>query len=466
MSGISKSFSLVLILILAASIPAVDKPAFAKTTPTPTAAPSPVNTPKTIIVPDDYATITDAIENASSGDTIFVRSGTYDGPVNSTLVIDKSLSIIGENAQNTIVNLYPAYSVFYIPTLSPSYDFDDAITITANSCSLQNLTINENTLNNQGGSVTVDGNQTLIADDNIMTGEASHLNIVGSYCRLTNNTMDGNVVITGDYNEIDGNSGCRAIEVNQADGVLFPTFTALYNFVKDNTCQDLELNNANNNVLFGNNVSGSPGEAIEVNLSWSNNNSIYENKITPNYDSVLADLALYQSTNNTIEANNIPYASFEGVGIDASNNNLFALNNFYGTSNSSISYVGEVITPSTNIWSDKGLGNYWGNYQTRYPGATEVGNTGVGSIPYVIDENNIDSYPLISIYDISNASIQLPTWISSVSQPNPTSSQATPLPISTPSLPELSRLAILPLLLFLFCVAVVVRNRKTAELKQ
>jgi hypothetical protein len=309
----------------------------------------------------------------------------------------------------------------------------------------------------------VEGNQTLIADDNIMTGEGAGVNIEGSYCRLTNNAMDGNIIVTDDYNEIDDNSGCGVIQVNRASGVLFPTFTALYNFVKDNTCQDLELNYANNNVLFGNNVVGPMSEGAEVNLFWSSNNFIYENQITANNG---YDLALYQSSNNTIEANDIPYLT-EGVGIDASNNNLFALNNFYGTSNSSISYVDDVIAPSTNIWSDKGLGNYWGNYQTRYPDAAEVGNTGIGSLPYVINKNNTDPYPLLSSYNISNASIQLPTWISSVSQPNPTSPQATPLPTPTPTAPEFpSLLVVVLLLLSMFSVAVIVRLRKTANLKQ
>ena len=33
--------------------------------------------PKTIVVPDDYPTIGWAIGNASEGDTIFVKKGTY-----------------------------------------------------------------------------------------------------------------------------------------------------------------------------------------------------------------------------------------------------------------------------------------------------------------------------------------------------------------------------------------------------
>ena len=41
--------------------------------------------PKTIVVPDDFQTITAAIGNATDGDTILVRSGTYEGPANNTL---------------------------------------------------------------------------------------------------------------------------------------------------------------------------------------------------------------------------------------------------------------------------------------------------------------------------------------------------------------------------------------------
>ncbi|MGD6932686.1 MAG: hypothetical protein ACQCN5_00580 [Candidatus Bathyarchaeia archaeon] len=33
--------------------------------------------------------------------------------------------------------------------------------------------------------------------------------------------------------------------------------------------------------------------------------------------------------------------------------------------------------------------------KSKYPTASEIGKTGIGDTPYVIDENNVDHYPLI-----------------------------------------------------------------------
>jgi hypothetical protein len=51
-----------------------------------------------------------------------------------------------------------------------------------------------------------------------------------------------------------------------------------------------------------------------------------------------------------------------------------------------------------HAWDDgSGSGNYFSDYTTRYPAATNDGN--VWDTPYVIDSNNQDNYPLVDIVD-------------------------------------------------------------------
>jgi pectin methylesterase-like acyl-CoA thioesterase len=58
---------------------------------------------RTIDVPHDYKTIQQAVDAAANGDTILVQAGAYD----ESVVIDgKSISLIGENASNTIIYYY------------------------------------------------------------------------------------------------------------------------------------------------------------------------------------------------------------------------------------------------------------------------------------------------------------------------------------------------------------------------
>lgn len=54
---------------------------------------------RTIIVPNDYSTIQAAIDNASDGNEILVKNGTY----RENLIIDKAISLTGENNNSTVI---------------------------------------------------------------------------------------------------------------------------------------------------------------------------------------------------------------------------------------------------------------------------------------------------------------------------------------------------------------------------
>jgi hypothetical protein len=52
------------------------------------------------------------------------------------------------------------------------------------------------------------------------------------------------------------------------------------------------------------------------------------------------------------------------------------------------------VINSANVWDNGSSGNYWSDYLTEYPNATEIGSSGVWNTPYVIDANNTDYFPL------------------------------------------------------------------------
>jgi len=49
-----------------------------------------------------------------------------------------------------------------------------------------------------------------------------------------------------------------------------------------------------------------------------------------------------------------------------------------------------------NFWDDgASKGNYWSDYEERYPNATEIDGSGIWNTQYIIDTNNQDNYPLV-----------------------------------------------------------------------
>ena len=59
---------------------------------------------QTLIVPEDYSTIQEAIDVAIDGDTIFVKKGIYQ---EEKLEISKSISLVGEAAKETEIHFVP-----------------------------------------------------------------------------------------------------------------------------------------------------------------------------------------------------------------------------------------------------------------------------------------------------------------------------------------------------------------------
>jgi hypothetical protein len=125
---------------------------------------------RTIVVPDDFPTIKKAIDNASAGDTVYVKAGTYDIAAEGytsylsfvCLSISKPISLIGENFDNTIINATENY-----PPL-----FHIGIQVMADNVTISGFTITSNK-----NIVGLAGNNDILTKNIIkMTGDSTAIN--------------------------------------------------------------------------------------------------------------------------------------------------------------------------------------------------------------------------------------------------------------------------------------------------
>jgi parallel beta-helix repeat protein len=149
-------------------------------------------------------------------------------------------------------------------------------------------------------------------------------------------------------------------------------------------------------------------------------NVISGNNLVNNIDAIY----FYNTKNNFVVGNSLTDMSNPwgingpGVFFDNASNNTVYHNNFYNP-------IGEQASGSNsiNIWDDgyPGGGNYWSDYQTKYPNAVEIDNSGIGNTPYVIDSQNKDRYPLMEPFTAATYLLQTtPPRISVLSPLNQT----------------------------------------------
>jgi len=187
----------------------------------------------------------------------------------------------------------------------------------------------------------------------------------------------------------------------------------------------IQLRDSVNNVISYNNVTGNQQG---IYLNSSSENSIQENEVTRNKHGVeliasaqniisgntltrnehgihlgvrsvsysIKNTIKYGSTNNTISRNNIVDNDC-GVWSSLSSNNTFFSNNFLNnTEQVKVEIPSFAKYDSVNSWDDGKEGNYWSDYKDEYLDAKELTNSGIWDTSYVINDNNIDHYPLLN----------------------------------------------------------------------
>ncbi|MCW3984908.1 MAG: right-handed parallel beta-helix repeat-containing protein [Candidatus Bathyarchaeota archaeon] len=286
---------------------------------------------QTITVPDDYPTIQEAINNANEGDTIFVKAGTYyERPL-----VNKTVSLVGEDKQNTIIDGNYSGSVVKITK--------------TNDVSLTGFTIRNAGYHWYPSAVFVQNSTGTTLSHNIIDNSSYGIRVYYS----NNSTLTDNIVIGH----------------NWADLGIYIHWS--------NSC-----------IISGNDVSG--GWAITIKGSY--NSKIMDNMI---FAKGKYGIRLGWSHGNLIAYNTIlnatagpPHAPSYGLWSSYySTDNIIHHNNFLNNSNQAHSHN------LTNIWDNGCEGNYWSDYN-----GTDLDGDGIGDTPYVIDVNNTDNYPLMKPY--------------------------------------------------------------------
>jgi parallel beta-helix repeat protein len=316
---------------------------------------------RTLFVPDEYPTITSAIDHAIQGDTISVRQGFYF----ENIRINKSIILLGEDNKNTFIIGNIGLSEATVLTLAAS-------DIKVSGFTIQSTNSTNPTKNALG--INIQGNKCTIIDNILRNNYFGIFSACQSSTTITNNTITANI----------------------KDGIRFYSGTLnniSYNNIIANIVSGIALGGYSNTVIGNNLQSNFRGLGL-----GASNSIVFNNNLESNTESGL----FLSGSKNIITANRIAgnkygvYITTQGAAPRANelyqNNFVKNINNAYGNS----SYL---VEKWDNGASD---GNYWSDYLVKYPNAVRNVSSGLGDTPYGININNIDNYPLLEPFDISN----------------------------------------------------------------
>ena len=341
----------------------------------------------TIIVPDDYSTIQEAINSAADGDTISVKAGTYYEHV----VVNKTVSLVGENRDTTAID---------------GNGTGHVIDVTRDYVNVANFTVRK------GGSI-------MFPDFNAGISLNNARGCVISSNNIDDNGCFGIHLLNSDQNTISGNNfthnAMYAIDLTESNGNTISFNTATFN---TNIAIGMHIT-SNNNIIAGNAI---VNNTYGIDAANASNNTISNNYVANNseigiwiQDNVITNVicgnnvtgSRYcikiegQSNYNTIVQNTLSENRY-GLYIASSTQNTIFNNNIIG--NSQQVYVD---SGSINAWNGSypSGGNFWSDYggadQFGGPYQNVTGSDGMGDTPYTIDAFNVDHFPLMLPYNPS-----------------------------------------------------------------
>jgi nitrous oxidase accessory protein NosD len=284
----------------------------------------------------NFTKIQDAVDNANSGDKVIVQAGTY----YENVVINKSITLIGNDTTNTIINGSGSGSV---------------ITITADGCYVSGLL------------VTNSGSHTYM-DYNFGNADAGIKLFDVVNCTITNVKSNNNL------------HGIKLLASNK---------TTITDCEGHNNTEDfVNLSYSNDNYISN---CSSYSNLYGIDLFESDYNFFEFNKIQ---NSEIRGIDLHFSNNNRFKYNTISNTKGYGIylGSVESFKNLFCYNNLISNNQGST----QAIDYGNNIWNltTPKIGNYWSDWTSP-----DADSDGIVDSPYLINANKriFDMYPLVNM---------------------------------------------------------------------
>lgn len=258
--------------------------------------------PSPIRVPDDFATIQEAINNAVPGDLILVSPDTY----YEQLVIDKSITLEGENKTTTIIdgNLSGVcVQIIADDVVVSGFKFQNGLIGVSVENSSRVQIIDNIIIEMRQESVILSKSLNSVIINNTILNNAEGIHLVLS----SNNTIN--------QNKIDDNSDCGILLNNSTNNLIEGNDASV------NHARGVFLADSNNNTIANNTIALSNDDGVV--LERSHNNSLTENIALNNYHS---GFFLVDSENNTLSWNVLEGNGWNGVALYHSNNNKILSN--------------------------------------------------------------------------------------------------------------------------------------------
>ncbi len=348
----------------------------------------------TIVVPDDYGTIQQAIDAASPGTTVFVRRGIY----RENLFISKSLDLIGEDMERTVIDGSGTGHVIYIKADSVKVS---GFTITNSSLNFpysgihlddsHNCNIHNNKITESYYGIRVyNSSDNLIHQNHIY---AAYIHARSTYLYTIElawshrNTIMANHLYHGAYGIIMAESRNNSIAENTfvpgsgADEAVRVEHNSNYNTFLSNNITINKVGYREYSFRIGFYISGSLGNVLR------------ENEITTR------DCIYLSKANMTVMLENDLYGTTRSLYIEKSHYCVFYHNNIF------VGSVGGLYDLVGNVWGNgyPSGGNYWKMQTARsdyYSGSNqdEPGSDGIVDTPYQLGRYDEDRYPFMNPY--------------------------------------------------------------------